>query len=105
MFFSLPDLLFMKAFIFNGYSLEAVKIAIDRGNGINTEADAKLCVYQILHGIFNNDGELIPTVPNVGTTENRPTSPGQGESFFDTDVGGPIWYIAGAWKNAAGVEV
>lgn len=37
-----------------------------------------------------------------GTTIGRPNSPVNGQSFFDTTLGFPIWYYNGAWVNSSG---
>jgi hypothetical protein len=46
------------------------------------------------------------TVPESGTTVNRPTERLQiGQYYFDTTLGRPIWYNGTNWINAAGTVV
>jgi hypothetical protein len=39
------------------------------------------------------------------TTANRPTSPFNGQSIFDSTLGKPIWWSGTAWKDATGTNV
>lgn len=51
----------------------------------------------------NCEGEI----PNAGTTASRPTSPPTGFSYFDTDLGRPIWFKGASfgWVFADGTAV
>lgn len=43
------------------------------------------------------------TIPNSGTSANRPTGALQvGETYFDTTLGIPIWWNGSYWINARG---
>jgi len=45
-------------------------------------------------------------VPPAGPSNVRPaTGRYDGEQFFDTDLGRPLWWSCGAWRDAAGVAV
>jgi hypothetical protein len=46
------------------------------------------------------------TVPNSGTSANRPTSRLQvGEVYFDTTLGVPLWWNGSYWINALGYPI
>ena len=45
-------------------------------------------------------------VPDYGDTASRPSSDLQiGQSYFDTDLGKPIWYDGSGWVDATGTSV
>lgn len=50
--------------------------------------------------VFAASGE----VPARATT-HRPTNAAEGQQFFDTTIGKPIWRAGSVWKDAAGVTV
>lgn len=41
----------------------------------------------------------------IGTTLERPSSPEDGQMYFDTDLGIPIWWTGSIWINASGNDV
>lgn len=41
-------------------------------------------------------------VTNNGATANRPSNPVTGQSFFDTQIGKPIWRNGSNWVDATG---
>lgn len=47
---------------------------------------------------------LIRRLAGAGTTAQRPTSPTDGQMFYDRTLRKPIWWSSedGAWKDAAG---
>lgn len=46
-------------------------------------------------------------LPSAGTTASRPTAPLDGQMYFDTDRGTPIWWseLKVAWVDSLGNEV
>lgn len=65
--------------------------------------------FNIEPDVFYSDGTYIalgetPIVfdGHSGATASRPTSPRNGLQYFDEDIGKPIWYQDGDWKDAAG---
>ena len=62
---------------------------------------------------FTEVGNLSATVSQSGTTANRPTSENfVGRTYFDTDLGHPVWIStidsetkAVTWVNASGASV
>lgn len=39
-----------------------------------------------------------------GTTANRPSNPGTGQPYFDTDLGQPVWYDGSGWVDSTGAS-
>lgn len=49
---------------------------------------------------------LCSFLTQVDTTAKRPAKPANGQMYYDTTLGKPIWYHAtGVWKDAAGTTV
>lgn len=44
-------------------------------------------------------------VPGYGLTASRPATPTNGEMYFDTTLGYPIWYDGAGWVDATGTGV
>lgn len=65
-----------------------------------------LTAYDAVTGLFT---AAQPTyqdvVPGFDTTANRPASPTNGMSFFDSTLGKPIWWNSAAWVDATGTPV
>lgn len=77
---------------------DALQVEIDviDGQVAVLEADRATATQQYQ----NCSGEI----PNAGTTATRPTNPPTGFSYFDTDVGRPIWFKgpSAGWVYADG---
>lgn len=70
-------------------------------------------------GVFEPIGQKVETawlrellnlgfrhLPRAGATSDRPHAGCyQGEMFFDQTLGRPLWWSAGAWRNADGAAV
>lgn len=59
---------------------------------------------------WDNTTDLRALVPlgfitSNGTTANRPTQGITGQTYFDTDLGYPIWFNGTSWVNATGQVV
>lgn len=83
----------------NGVSFDsdmATKISLDTNESRKNRIIACLGV---------NDTQI--TYQNRGATANRPTNPVNGQMYYDTTLGLPIWYntVSSAWKRADGTSV
>lgn len=54
---------------------------------------------------FNVSSDELSIKPPYGDTASRPGSPRDGEPYFDTDLGKPIWWDGSAWVYADGTAV
>ena len=68
-----------------------IKTAYESNNDTNAYTDAEKTV--------------VAKVFQSGDTASRPASPVVGESYFDTDLGKPIWFDGTNWVDATGTTV
>jgi len=57
---------------------------------------------QGFQGFQGPQGSATPM--NSGPTANRPSSPGNFERYFDTDINAQIWWERGTWRTVEGVQ-
>lgn len=54
------------------------------------------------YGWDGNSWEAAPSVPNSGSTDNRPSDPVDFETYFDTDINVFIHWERSAWRTVSG---
>lgn len=88
----------------NGITINSVSFDSDMTTKIslNTSESRK---NRIIACLGVNDTQT--TYQNRGSTANRPTNPVNGQMYYDTTLGLPIWYntVSSAWKRADGTSV
>ena len=94
-------------YVFTNASAGDLTLAVSGGDTIMAGLSYVIppyCTIAVISGGPGNCWSVSPA-PAYGATAQRPTAPGTGFQYFDTDLGYPIWYDSTQWVDATGTPV
>lgn len=83
------------------FSTVPVSIGVNATEQIRVQSDK----IRLQDAIDHRSNESSNVVWNANYTANRPSTPVEGQRFFDRDLGQPIWYDGTDWVDAQGATV
>jgi hypothetical protein len=71
--------------------------------GVQFGNSNQVYIKKVSNNVIGLDSATQGFATGYGTTAQRPANPVNGTIFIDSTLGKPVYYIAGAWKDATGV--